>query len=209
MKKSYQRKNKKIKKSRSKKGSGNLMTTSKNEEEIMPSKSKGFDKEKYIKYLIDEKDYVAGIYLQFENILKKSPDREDYLNNNMENLTIKTQTYLSKYADDAELLRSYVKNADMLLKLDETQDLPEEVKSPLVGILVLFKKYPFLIQLGSSSPQEELDNDDDVSTEDVTRFEEIIERVNQRIKKKEGGKKSRKKKRKSRKKSRRKKRKHQ
>jgi hypothetical protein len=202
MKKSYQRKNKKTR-TRSKKGSGNQMTTPKSEEELIPYRSKNIEKEKYIQFLMDDKDSVSEITNQFNSILGREHQK------NMENLTIEKQTYLSKYADEAELLRAYLKTVDMLLKLDETQSIPKDVKPTVVAILVLFKKYPFLIQLGSSSPQEELGNGDDIQTEDITRFEELIERVNQRIKKKEGGQKSRKKKRRPRKKSRRKKRKHQ
>lgn len=198
MKKSYNRKNKKTR-TRSKKGSGNQMTTPKSEEEIIPNRSKDIEKEKYIEFLIHGKNSVSEIRNQFNSIL-----RREHLKKNMENLTIENQTYLSKYADEAELLRTYLKTVDMLLKLDENQSIPEEVKPNVLSILVLYKKYPFLIQLGSSSPREELDNEYDIPTEDITKFDQIIERVNQRIKK--GGRKTRKKKRKSRKKSRRNKR---
>ena len=87
MKKSYNRKNKKTR-TRSKKGSGNQMTTPKSEEEIIPNRSKDIEKEKYIEFLIHGKNSVSEIRNQFNSIL-----RREHLKKNMENLTIENQTY--------------------------------------------------------------------------------------------------------------------
>ena len=193
---------------------------------------KEYTKQKYADFLVDNISDVMEIRAHFDNILGNRPEnlalKNKYLRKSLEDLSVKDKTYLSKYADNAEILRTYLNTADMVIELGDIKKMPVAIKAAFLDILGLYAMFPFISQLGLSSPEEGEDIEETVRrlkraygmefSRAVYSPEEKRTKVLQtfvkdlkeaRDEKKEGGKKSRKKKRKSRKKSRRKKRKHQ
>ena len=112
----------------------------------------------------DKKDKTMAVQIYTgEYNEDKSDDEEEtkykpskkYLNRNFEDLSETDQTkFTQRYSKEAELLRKYMNTLDKIYGLDEQDRLPLAIKITALQIIQLYSLFPFVIELGTQSPEE-------------------------------------------------------